>query len=1032
MTPQEFIDKWERVELSERATYQSHFIDLCALVGHAAPIAHDGTGEVFTFEKGVRTTEGGQGFADVWFKGHFAFEYKQRGKHKDLSAAYQQLQRYRENLENPPLLVVTDIAHWEIHTNFTSTAPKVYKFTHRQIAEPATLRLLKHLFHDPDRLRPDRDTAQVTREAAASFKAIVDNMRSWEAEPDRIAHFLTKLVFCLFAEDAGLLPRGMSGERGIFAEIVRETRQKPDDFVLYVQQLFQAMADGGKVLLRDIPYFNGSLFDDVDVARLGHEALSKLWDACQLDWSAVEPSIFGTLFERTLDPKKRAQLGAHYTSRDDILLIVEPVLMQPLRREWATLRAQAHTLNAEHAAATTPRARTNAINALKALQQQMLERLRSIRVLDPACGSGNFLYVSLQLLMDMEKEIITDPLFVVEGMTTPFPEVHPRQIYGIERDPIAHGLASIVVWIGYLQWREQNGYSARHREPILEAMSDHVVCMDAIMTVESPHPKSLSHAMLTHRGRGTLNESREAETLDDAASSGAALPNDSPETLDSPLPAALADQADATSSARQVGEGQGVRAVREPDWPAVDVIVGNPPFLGGYKLWSELGRDYATRLFNLYEGRVPPASDLVTYWYEKARAHIKAGKAKRAGLLATNSIRGGANREVLKRIKADGDIFMAWGDREWILEGAAVRVSMVGFDDGSEIVKVLDGAVVNSINADLTSGVDIIHAARLSENSNICYRGNEKQGSFDIPAKLAQDMMAAKNKSGLPNSDVVQPYINAKDVVQRSRDVWIIDFFDRTKEEAEQYELPFAHVLQHVKPERDKNNRAHRRDNWWKHGEIIPNMRRAIAKTSRYIVTPSVSKHRVFTWLDKIYVPDHQLHVIARDDDYFFGVLHSRFHELWSLRMGTSLEDRPRYTPTTTFETFPFPWSPGKEDTASPHYAAISAAAQALHAERAAWLGKEGRDRTLTNLYNALNIWRGKDKGKTVPAAADFAPRLDDLHRALDAAVCAAYGWDADVLQDEEEILRRLLALNLARANDPHTTQSDDRRTGSL
>ncbi|MDX2141645.1 MAG: type IIL restriction-modification enzyme MmeI [Chloroflexota bacterium] len=218
-------------------------------------IEHERTGDTFTFEKGVRKTDGGQGFADVWFNGHFAFEYKQRGKYKDLTEAYQQLQRYRENLENPPLLVVTDIANWEIHTNFTSTARKVYKFTHRQIAEPTTLRILNHLFHDSDRLRPDRDTVQVTREAAASFKAIADNMRSWEAEPERIAHFLTKLVFCLFAEDAGLLPRGMSGERGIFAEIVSETRHKPDDFVLYIQQLFRAMADGGAALVGDPDQF---------------------------------------------------------------------------------------------------------------------------------------------------------------------------------------------------------------------------------------------------------------------------------------------------------------------------------------------------------------------------------------------------------------------------------------------------------------------------------------------------------------------------------------------------------------------------------------------------------------------------------------------------------------------------------------------------------------------------------------------------------------------------------------------------------
>jgi hypothetical protein len=162
--------------------------------------------------------------------------------------------------------------------------------------------------------------------------------------------------------------------------------------------------------------------------------------------------------------------------------------------------------------------------------------------------------------------------------------------------------------------------------------------------------------------------------------------------------------------------------------------------------------------------------------------------------------------------------------------------------------------------------------------------------------------------------------------------------------------------------------------------------------------------------------------VFARDDDYFFGVLHSKLHEVWSLRMGTSLEDRPRYTPTTTFETFPFPFPPGQEDVNSPAYAAVAAAARALHVEREAWLNAPGlsekarKEHTLTNLYNALNVWRGKESMKTKSDAADFAPRLADLHDALDAAVCAAYGWPADVLRDEDEILRRLLALNLERS----------------
>ncbi len=196
------------------------------------------------------------------------------------------------------------------------------------------LQSLRDLFDAPERLHPNRNTEQVTKDAAEVFELIANNMRQWAAEPDRIAHFLTKLVFCLFAEDVSLLPSAQGSERGIFSEIIEQTRSDPPRFKNYTEQLFQAMNNGGDLLLRKIPYFNGALFEDVRVEDLPYEALLELSKAARLNWESVEPSIFGTLFERSLDPSKRSQLGAHYTSREDILLIVEPVLMQPLRREW--------------------------------------------------------------------------------------------------------------------------------------------------------------------------------------------------------------------------------------------------------------------------------------------------------------------------------------------------------------------------------------------------------------------------------------------------------------------------------------------------------------------------------------------------------------------------------------------------------------------------------------------------------------------------------------------------------------------------
>ncbi len=949
-TPDHFVQKWERTELKERASYQEHFMDVCRLVGHQTPAELDPDGTFFCFEAGMKTTTGGQGYADVWYKGHFAIEYKGKGKYKTLDDAYQQLLRYRENLYNPPLLIVCDIEHWEIHTNWPNTEKKITTFTNADITRPRFQRILRALFFDPDQLHPDRTSAQVTASAADVFKKVADNMRSWEASPDRIAHFLTKLVFCLFAEDVGLLPAGGNG-RGLFTEIIEQTRQKPKDFQYYAEQLFQAMADGGKAFFRDIPYFDGLLFEDVVVEELSLEALAALEQACHLDWSAVEPAIFGTMFERSLDPSKRAQLGAHYTSRDDILLIVEPVLMQPLRREWETIQAEAAPIREgfEAALAEGNRRRIKDYgDKLLALREQMLHQLRSVTVLDPACGSGNFLYISLQLLKDMEKEVIQHPLWI--DLPLALPEVHPRQLYGIEINPIAHDLASIVVWIGYIQWQQNNGYLS-FKEPILEPLRN-IQQMDAILA------------------------------FDEAGN---------------PV---------------------------EPEWPSVDVIVSNPPFLGAKKMIGEMGEKYVAQVRQVYEGRLPAFSDLVTYWFERARQMIEQGRAERAGLLATNSIAMGANLPVLKRIKESGNIFMAWSDRDWILDGAAVRVAMIGFDNGTESEKTLDGKPVNKINADLSGSFDLTQAKQLAQNQGIAFIGVAQLGPFVVDENTAEQWLAAR----LSNRDVLKRYANASDLVRRSERNWIIDFGDRTLEEIKEYIEPYTFAEEHVKTYRLETNTIPHEYPWWRHWRPRAEMKQAVKNLSRWCAVPIVSKHRLIVWLTNEILPSHLLTVVAREDDYFFGVLHSRFHELWALRTGTSLEDRPRYTPSNSFETFPFPWPPGQEPNDHPAYRAISAAAQQLNDEREAWLnppgvsGKALEQRTLTNLYNALLVFRGeppaegKSHPKIIPAAGDFAPRLAELHEALDRAVCDAYGWEYDVLGDEEEILRLLLELNLERA----------------
>jgi type II restriction/modification system DNA methylase subunit YeeA len=445
----------------------------------------------------------------------------------------------------------------------------------------------------------------------------------------------------------------------------------------------------------------------------------------------------------------------------------------------------------------------------------------------------------------------------------------------------------------------------------------------------------------------------------------------------------------------------------EPAWPEADFIIGNPPFLGGNRIRQELGDVYVEQLFEVYNNRVPHFADLVCYWFEKASGHIAAGKCKRAGLLATQGIRGGVNRVVLEKILNSGGIFIAWSDRNWILDGATVHVSIVGFDDGSQSERTLDGIRVQQIHSNLTSETNTTSALPLAENARICFKGPSPNASFDIDHLLAHKMLSAPlNVNKRPNSDVVRPVASAIDLVRGSRNVWTIDFgTDRTIEQAAQYEMPFEYVKAKVYPERQSNNRESYRERWWLYGEARPGMRKAIASLPRYLATPRVSKFRLFVWQTPRVLCNDGTVVFARDDDYFFGVLQSRLHEVWARAQGTQLREAEsgfRYTPTSTFETFPLPWPPGTEPNDSPLVEAIAESARELAAKRDAWLNPPGaspedlKKRTLTNLYNAKPEW------------------LLNLHRTLDAAVFAAYGWPATLT--DAEILERLLALNHQRA----------------
>ena len=911
LTPAQFIARWQDAGFGERQGAQSFFNDLCALVGHPTPAAY-GNPEVFTFEKAVPG-----GFADAYFEEHFGWEFK--GSDAQLEGAFDQLLRYQVHLKTPPLLVVSSFDTIRIQTNFQNMETARYEIPVAGLEQPDRMQLLRDAFFAPGRFRERlRSVDEVTRATAALFQAIVEYMEQGNAagappDPERLARYLNQLVFCLYAEDAGLLPDGL------FTRIVAQNYREPSHFDGAVRSLFAQMAAGGFAGADPIARFNGDLFQAGDTVPLNSAALQKLGEACASNWRNIEPSIFGTLFERALDAAKRTLLGAHYTGAEDIMLVVEPVVMQPLRREWDAARREIDDLRADddHSGAY-------------ARLEDFRRRLASVTVLDPACGSGNFLYLALRSLLDLEKQAID--YAAAQGWHGLTPGVKPNQMLGLELEHYAAELARTALWIGYIQWHQSNGFPYT-QDPILTPL-DTIRQTDAIL-----------------------------------------------------------DWSDAENPA-------------EPEWPAAEFIVGNPPFLGRGGLRSGLGDGYTDSIYSVYAGRLPNASDLCCYWFEKARAQIADGNAKRAGLLATQGIRGRDNRAVLQSIKTSGDIFMAYPDKEWVLDGAAVRIAIVGFDDGSDAERYLDGnPVAGGINSNLTIGVDTTTAQRLAENGGISFEGPSPKASFDISPELAEQFLSQPlNVNGRPNSDVVRPVLNARDLVQRSRGMYTIDFAMMGENEASQYEMPFEHIRQHVWPKRQERSQAPFRHRWWQYATPRPNMRQALAGLTRYIATPRVSKHRIFVWVESDIMCNDSTDVFARDDDYTFGVLHSRIHEIWALDKGTQLESRPRYTPTTCFETFPFP-QPTDEQRA-----AIAAAAVELNRLRENWLnpvnGEGGpalnaadlRRRTLTSLYNQRPTW------------------LDNAHRALDAAVADAYGWAGDVDVGDGAILAGLLALNLGRA----------------
>lgn len=919
MLATEFADTWKDYSGTEVAHYQDHFNGLCDLAGHDKPIDRLGSSE-FEFQRAAPTPNDQRGIADVFLNGFFVMEYKRPDS--SLDEGYFQVLRYRDSLGNPPLLIVSDFANIRIHTNFTGTVSETYHISlddlrdleglvrHRsalgvETRGPLTVsEVIQACFHFPHRLKPTDTPELLTEQAASIFKEVADELGRWNASKDtEVAKFLSQVLFAMFASDIGLLPKlqvtQLTNDLGAQPSVV---------FPAKVANLVSKMTEGAPYDTPAIPRFNGGLFDGAqDELNIVPSIIPLLRKADLLDWSQIEPSIFGSLFEQVFNPEKRAQFGRHYTPRTDIEQIIEPVVMQPLREEWTEIQYG------------TNRATKEADLAIEL--QTFVDRIGNLRVLDPACGSGNFLYVTLNLLHQLEREVVR--WAIQRGITTLQTRVHPQQLLGIELDEYAQQLASVVVWIGHIQNGVRSGANFKERDPILDPL-DNIERRNAVVTEEA-EPSI-------------------------------------------------------------------------PEWPDADCIVGNPPFLGSKRMRGELGDQGVEILNKTWDDDALNGVDYCMYWFEKSRRQIADGKARRAGLLGTQAIRNRSSRRILDRIIESGGIFFAVSDQGWRQDGASVRISMVGFDDGSQKSKELDGKRVATIRPNLTSRrADVTKARKLAQNSGIAFQGVIKSNDFVISKAKVDYWNLLNSHVEKKPSDVLRPLVIGRDLNGIDSGRWVIDFgVGMPFVEAIRYSDPFVYLRKIIKPSNVEEG------DWWLFNSPRPNMRRALKGLKRYIATSRVSKHRIFVWVDAEKLADSSTIVFATDDDYDFGVLQSTVHTKWALSTGTQLRDPDsgrRYTHTTCFETFPFPEP--DSDTKD----RIGAAAQRICELRSEWLARanrapvDERDKfTLTNLYNELT------------------PDMAYAHAELDRAVFAAYGWTEDPAELTDDVmLERLLELNLDR-----------------
>lgn len=1030
MAVERFIERWSASEGAERANYALFLSELCDLleVERPHPARADSALNDYVFERAVRfndpVTGSTTGRMDLYKRGCFVLEAKQsreRGQPKAVEQdeeavedggtrttrrswdvlmlnARRQAEDYARALPDdhdwPPFLITCDVGNcFEIYADFSGRGRNYSQFPDRttfriyltDLRQEDTRLLLRTIWSDPHSLDPAKRTEKVTREVAKSLAEVSKNLEKAGHDPEAVAMFLMRCLFTMFAEDAGLLPEHS------FENLLARCEADPTLFRRLVGQLWTAMDTGQFAFAFEttVRRFNGKLFRDASVFDLNAADLGHLRSAASKRWTEVDPSIFGALLERALSTKDRAKLGAHFTPRAYVERLVVITVIEPLRTDW------------EAAQAAMDEARSKGrLDDARQIAADFHHRLATVRVLDPACGTGNFLYVTLELMKRLEGEVL-DALAGLGEDTARLgfqgETVDPHQFLGLELNPRAAAISELVLWIGYLQWNLRTLGGAAPTDPVLKAYGN-VEVADAILTYDLLPPVVMANGQRKTRWDG---ETKALHPI-----TGKKVPD-----LSAQVPVY-----------RYVNP-------RPRRWPQADFIVGNPPFIGIRVMRDRLGDEYRDAVLRAYPD-VPGTADIVMYWWVKAARAVRSGQTRRFGLVTTNSITQQYSRiaveQALSGRRAPKLIF-AVADHPWVedKDGANVRISMtvcagpeysgslrLGTLAKKKDANTLRVAEVERIFSDLTASNARSRVKALESNKAMCFQGVVPgHDGFKLHADELSDYGSANGDGRLC------PYIIGDNLTERLTHEYIIDVEDLDEDGLRRtYPAIYQRLLLMVKPARDLNRNAHRRKWWWHYAAPARTMRDAIKSLRRYIATPYTAKHRPFIFVAANVVPDAMVYAITSDSAAMLAVLSSAVHHAWCRYFGGTLEDRPRFNNTEIFPQFPFPELSAEQD------AQLADLGETLDRLRKDQIAAHG-DLTITGLYNVVERLRAIRADPTEPPLsaaeraihdAGLASRVLELHDQIDAAVIRAYRWEAEV--SPEDMFKRLVDLNSTRA----------------